>query len=249
MAALPLLLGIKRRIFRGKDAQKERERADIELAAKRRRILEKEGFVCAACGYESKVVDTGPMNQRKPSYLDIHHADDDHRNNKDENLRPACHTCHPYQHVGEVSARTDAKGSDGVNAESVGKTLIAAIPEISPSDLNLWQRAIGYALACGDEQEERIAKRMIEALAVRADRVRMEFGTHHARDFAAAMSVLNDSEYAAREDAISDLRLLFNVKTLKALGQEMKADYSSLGIKTWASVAQRVSQQSQSGSK
>ncbi len=232
---LPLLLGIKRKVFRDND--RERARADAELAAKRSGILMKHEYKCQACGYESRVETVGA--KKKMSFLDIHHRDDNHQNNVDDNLAPACHTCHPYQHIGELSYRTDARiSSEGLGA----RTLIACIPEVPASDLNLLQRALGVALK--DPQEARIAKRIIEALAQRGDRVREEFETLKPKDFAACMHNLSPAQYDAREDAIADLRLLFNVDTLEALGDEMMQDYPTLPIKTWPSVAQGVARKS-----
>lgn len=218
---LSLVLGIKRSLFREDDPR--RAKADAEFKAKRPLILAKHNYACQGCLYESK----------QGAHMDVHHRDDDHKNNDEANLAPACHTCHPYQHVGELVRRVDIGG------EGLGRsTLIAAIPEISALDLNLLQRAIGVALL--DEQEAPMARRMIEHLAERAIWVKAEFGTFKPADFAAAMAALKPDEYAGRGDAIKDLRLLFNEDTTKKLGREMAVDYPTMPLSSWTEVSNGV---------
>lgn len=217
---LSLLLGIKRSIFRVNDPR--RSKADAEFKAKRPNVLIKYNHTCQACLYESKV----------GSHMDVHHLNDDHHNNEDSNLVPACHTCHPYQHVGELARRADIPG------EAMGRTLIATIPEISARDLNLLQRAIGVALH--DAEQAPIALQMIEKLANRAIWVKAEFGTFESGDFAAALAQLTPEEYENRAESISDLRILFNEEASKRLGKEMMIDYPTMPIKSWAEVNKGV---------
>lgn len=219
---MELILGVKRSRFRGNDSRAAR--ADAEFAAKRKPALVRQGYKCVACGYKSSDAF---------AHLDIHHADDDHHNNDDENLLVGCHTCHPYQHVGELVRRTD------IPAEGLGKrTLIASIPEISASDLNLLQRAIGAALS--EPQEAEFAKQMMNAIADRHMYVKADFGSSAPADFAAGMAVLTNEEYAHRGEAIADLRLLFNVDVLKILGGEFIKDNPSMPVNRWDAVFKTV---------
>lgn len=219
MELLGLLVGIKRRVFRENDPRAMR--ADAEFAAKRPGVLSKHQYTCAACQYIS----------RGKRSLDVHHVDDDHSNNSDANLLPACHTCHPYQHVGEVARHVDVVG------EGLGRqTVLAAIPEISPRDMNLLQRAIGAALL--DEGAREDAEKIQAALARRASHLMGEFGTFKPEDFAAGMARLDDSAYAARGDVLSDLRLLFAKTHLERLGREWKEDYPSMPVSSFGKVAE-----------
>lgn len=221
---LSLILGIKRLRFR--DGDPRRTRADAEFSAKRNGVLTKHQYTCKACGYIS----------RESAHLDVHHLDDDHHNNDDTNLVPACHTCHPYQHVGELVRRTDIGG------EGLGKsTLIACIPEVDARNLNLLQRALGVALL--DEEEAPFARQIIEHLAERATWVKAEFGTFKPADFAGAFAALNGEQYAARVDVVQDLRLLFNEETLKKLGREMARDCPAMPLTAWPDVAAGLQQQ------
>lgn len=220
-APLRLLLGIKRRLARRDDSSSHR--ADAEFRAKRPGVLQRFVNTCQGCGYTSN------------SHLDVHHRDDDHHNNSDENLCPACHTCHPYQHIGEVVKRTDVPG------EGLGKqTRIAFIPELSPADLNLFQRAIGVAML--DEKEKPFAVEMVRRLAERATVTQQMFGTCMPGDFAAAFASMDDAQYAHREDAVKDLRLLFSARLLEQLGREFVGDFPTLSVASWQQAARSASQ-------
>lgn len=219
---LKLILGVKRLRFRANDARSGK--ADAEFKAKRKPALMRQGYRCAGCGYKSS---------EKFSHLDIHHADDDHHNNEDANLLVACHTCHPYQHVGELVRRTD------IPAEGLGgRTKIVSVPEVSAADLNLLQRAIGAALHNPDEAV--YAAKMLEVLESRQLDVKADFGTAAPADFAGAMFNLSQQEYEHRADAIEDLRIVFNKEVLKIIGTEFLLDNPSMPVDRWASVAKSV---------
>ena len=216
---LRLLPGIKRRLTRRNDASSDA--ADAGLRAKRPGVLAKHRYICQGCLYTARVA----------QHLDVHHFDDDHHNNDDANLAPACHTCHPYQHIGELSVRADEWG------EGLGKkSTLATIPEVDAVDMNLLQRALGAALL--DPAEAEIAEQIHVELLRRADFTReCAFGTSAPRDFAAAMAQLNPEQYEAREEVLGDQRLLFSKGVLERLGREFKADYPSLPVSTWDAIA------------
>jgi intracellular multiplication protein IcmJ len=226
MVKLHLVLGIKRKSFRADDAVRAAQ-SDRELAAKRPGVLGRLAYRCGACAYESK------MGPNKVPHLDIHHRNDDHNDNTDANFALACHTCHPWQHIGELAARTDgAYAAEGLGAN----TMIAQIPEISAADLNLLQRAVGAALL--DPAYKETAEQILEHLAGRSSEVSDEFGTCKPADFAAAMAELSQEEYEARDEALADLRLMFTVPTLEQLGREFRADNPGMPTSTWNLVSQ-----------
>ena len=223
--AIKLLLSIKRLSFRVNDANSAE--ADRALGAKRRNILRQQQHICQGCGYTSK-----PSDDKLRSHLDVHHLDDDHHNNEDANLCVICHMCHPYQHVGEISHRSDSM------AQTMGaKTAITAVPEIAPSDLNLLQRAIGVALL--DPAEAEIAKGIYDALTKRSKPVERDFGSFKAADFAAAFAELfkrTPQDYDHREAYISDLRLRFSHDLLRQFGAEFVIDNKSVPISCWGEI-------------
>lgn len=216
---LKLLPGIKRRLTRQQDARSEV--ADAGLRAKRPGVLARHRMTCAGCRYVTK----------NAQHLDVHHFDDDHQNNDDDNLVAACHACHPYQHIGEVSVRTDQW------AESIGRqTILAHIPELGAADVSLLQRAIGAAML--DDSTEDEATEILNVLLERSEATKEMFGTWFARDFAGAMSVLTTQQYADREEAIKAERLMFSEGLLRKLGKEFMTDYPSRPVSTWSQVTQ-----------
>ncbi len=229
---LSLIIGIKRSVFRANDPR--RLRSDAEFRARRPHALARNQHRCAGCGYESK----------QGGHLDVHHLDDNHDNNADENLVPACHACHPYQHVGELAKRNRSDPADvEMGGEGLGRqSLLALIPELDPADLNLLQRAIGVALL--DPQLAPIARKLHSRLEKRAGWVVAEFGTCKPADFAAAMSRLSDDEYAFREDSVADVRLLFSEMHLNKMGRQFLVDNPSMPIASWPMVADGVAQRS-----
>ena len=219
MVLLQLLLGIKRLRFRANDPK--RAAADNEYRAKRKAKLANDACKCVYCTYTSK------------KFNEVHHLDDDHHNNDDSNLVVACRACHPYQHVGEPSKAGDISG------EGLGKkTIVVAIPEITPQDLNHLQRAIGMALM--DEKEEPAARAILRHIEEMAGPVKAVWETCLPVNFAAAMAQLTPGEYKAREPAIGHLRLVFAETVLKEFGSQWAIDSPSLPVNSWKEVAANV---------
>lgn len=215
---LNLLPAIKRRRSRSMDASAEV--ADAALRARRPGVLARSRNTCAACGYQV----------RQEAHLDIHHLDDDHANNDESNLVAACHTCHPYQHIGEMAARAD-QWAQGLGA----KTGLAHIPEISAADLNLLLRAIGAAMLDPEAREQ--AQQIYEELMTRTELTEQRLGAWKAQDFAAAMAQLTPEQYEHRHRVLGEERLMFSPKILEFLGEEFRKDYASLPTAAWADVA------------
>lgn len=231
-ALLSLIIGIKRSVFRANDPR--RLRSDAEFRARRPHALAKHQHRCAGCGYESK----------QGGHLDVHHLDDNHDNNAEDNLVPACHACHPYQHVGELARRSRSDPADvEMGGEGLGKqSLLIVVPELDASDLNLLQRAIGVALL--DPELADVALRLHARLETRAGWAIAEFGTCKPADFAAAMARLSDDEYAFRDEAVADVRLLFSKEHLNKMGRQFLVDNPSMPIASWPMVAEGVAQRS-----
>lgn len=217
-AVLSLVLSIKRGVFRSKDSGSEM--ADQVLRSKRPGVLSRHRMTCRACGYKVRVA----------GHLDVHHLDDDHANNDDDNLAALCHTCHPVNHIGEISHRSEF--AEGLGA----KTLLAYVPEIEPSDMGLLQRAIGAALHDPALRDQ--ARAIQQELLARSDITREMFGTWHAKDFAGALAQLTPAQYALRAEVLQGQRLMFNEPVLRHLGKELYDDYPSLPPGSWPQATQ-----------
>jgi intracellular multiplication protein IcmJ len=215
---LKLLLGVIRdtKLFRSNSVV--RERADAEYKARRPGAMARGRYRCVFCGYTSQ------------KFNECHHIDGDHANNTNENFAVVDTLCHAYQHVGQRASQ-DRFASDNLR----DRTLIAAVPEISATDLNLLQRALGVALS--DEKEAPTAQLLLKRLANRAKPVKEAFGTFETGDFSAGMATLDDESYKHRGSVMGDLRLLFHAEVLKHEGDRFMKEFPALPVDTWGGVA------------
>lgn len=214
---MKLLLGIKRGTHRRDDAKASD--ADREFAASREAVLKRAGWKCVCCGWKSEPAQANGMR----TSLQVHHANDDHADNAEENLKPLCQLDHAYHHVG-----CDAP-SPGGHQGLASQMRIAAVPWLEPQDLNLLQMAIGAAWA--DPATREVAKAVYAALMPLSRPVQDGWGTHHAKDFAAAMARLTPAQYQARK--VDGLRVLFHPDLLQQLGKRWVQDYPLMSPQAW----------------
>lgn len=219
-AAFRLAIGIKRNAFRANDATSGN--ADAAFEAVRVRALEAGRYRCRFCGYESTPV---PSKKRNTT-LQVHHLDDDHHNNGLDNLAAVDSLCHAYNHIGCNAPSPGAQNGWANNLR------LAYLPEISAQDCNALQRAVGAALL--DEQEEAIAKDIVNLLGTLALPVRDAWGSNKATDFAACLDSMTAGEYAHAQDQLSDLRVIFHPEILKTVGQQLLDDAPLLPVRSWA---------------
>jgi intracellular multiplication protein IcmJ len=210
---MSLLVGIIQDPALFRNNSNARLRADAEYKAVRPRVMAQQENRCRFCGYTSK-------------HNHCHHLDGNHANNEPENFAVADSLCHAYHHLGQTGSQ-DQFSHDNLRT----KTVLAAVPELSPSDLNLLQRAIGVALL--DQAEEATAKQIYKLIEERAEPVREAFGTFRPADFAGAMEKLNPEEYANRGSTLADLRLVFREDMLKNEGRRFLEDFTSLPFSLW----------------
>jgi hypothetical protein len=214
-----LVIGVIRneKNFRANNAK--RARADAEFAAVKPKVMERLKYQCAFCALASA------------KYSECHHLDGNHSNNREDNFVAVDTLCHAYHHIGHLGSQ-DRFASD--NMGEAGKTVLAAVPEISASDLNLLQRAIGVAML--EDKESSVAKDLHARLIKRHEPVTEVFGTSSVRDFGAAMATMDDESYLNRDSVVSDLRVVFHADILKNEGRKFLEDFSGLPYKSWENV-------------
>lgn len=213
-----LELGVIRdpRYYRANNAQKDK--FDAEFRARRPAALAAGRYRCVYCGWQSQ------------KHSEVHHKDGNHANNDPSNYAVVDDLCHGYHHLGQRAA------SERFSADNLAeKTRVAAVPELSATDLNLLQKAIGRALL--DEREAPVAKKMLAHLAKRCAPVRDAFGTYMPGDFAAAMVKMPDDAYQHRASVMGALRLLFSADLLQHSGKKFQEDFSALPVSAWKDVA------------
>lgn len=208
-----LLISVIRdmRLFRANNPA--RDRANAEYEARRPLAMDRGRNTCVWCGHKS-------------TSNECHHIDGNHANNADENLAVVDALCHAYQHVGQAATQNIGR------ADSLrDRTILAAIPELTPQSLNLLQRAIGAALL--DEAEAPYAKAILSALTDRRKPTAQAYGSWETGDFAAVMALMEQDSYDARAPAVRSLRLLFHTDVLRAEGAKFLRDIPSLPVREW----------------
>ena len=221
-----LRLAIKRKTHRRDDASAAQ--ADAEFAAARQSVLKRHGWRCVDCGWKSE----RRPDAKQPSSLQVHHLNDDHADNSEDNLAPKCALDHAYHHIGCEAA------SVGGHPGMASQMRVAHAPGIEPSDLNLLQMAIGAAWK--DAALGPAARAIYERLMRLTRPVLQAWGTHHAKDFAAAFAAMTPTQYEARR--VDDLRIVFHPNLLQQVAQAWKQDYPLLPPPAWAELARKDSE-------
>lgn len=102
-----LVLSAKRSVWRMHDHADEFDKVFQQL---RKAVLEKSGSACRFCGFSSS------------KFIEVHHGDDDHKNNAPSNLYSACPLCHQVFHIGLAGMKEGGE--------------IIYLPEMSQAELN-----------------------------------------------------------------------------------------------------------------
>lgn len=195
---IPLLVAINRSLRRKRD--KVVLEAEAATSAAELSLRAKGSLACKGCGIRGRT--------HEPA-----HVDNNHLNCAPNNFREECSLCHGYGHVGESSLDSPYRG------ERLGtETLVARIPEVDATDLNLLQRVIGMALAGDVPAEQANAMKLIRHLEGRARDTIEGYGSMAPTEFAQALAMLNDGEYGMR--FVPEFRLLFSPKALTDVGGE-----------------------------
>lgn len=219
-----LVLGFKQSLARMNDP--EGDQKDAEFHSIKNSILNQHRYVCAGCGFRSSGAITAGQSgvpETKSGFLEVHHLDNDHGNNRPENLVPLCPFCHQVFHCGF--------------AGHSGRAKIGFLPEISQAHLNLMTNA---CMAMAETQGSRVdagrgaagpnvarreaalesakefadlASRIIQLFHVGIDRMTDRYG-EQARDakvFANILSGMAQSDpdgYARRKGFLAPFRLI-----------------------------------------
>lgn len=208
MSYLPLILSAKREDWRMNDANSED--ADAEFKTVKRKVRERDQHRCRFCGFKQVKADY---------YMQVHHRNDDHHDNRPENLVTACMHCHAVQHIGLWGLQ--------------GEAVLVYLPEVDQFALNHFLRTIMVAQRFADKlaadakvpakgsspkqigERLRGARKMAEQAQSLFDRIRAceadaqkRLGTSNPADVATAMLQMPDEAYAERHRFLAPYRLL-----------------------------------------
>lgn len=193
---MKLILSVKSKNWRMLDD--ESDEADSEFKHTRRKALERDKRTCVFCGF------------RAMSWQEVHHKNDDHADNRLENLLTTCIYCHMCQHIGRAGRFKEA--------------ILAWIPELSQAQIHHIVRAIQVTQhevqrsksmrALNAEAQKTIrqlddsANSLFARLKGREAQAVEIFGTGDPLDLANVMLEMPDELYETREDFLTGLRLL-----------------------------------------
>lgn len=195
---LPLFLSVKTENWRMND--KHSGEADQEFQRVRKKALDRDNYSCRFCGF------------RSVKWQEVHHFNDDHADNRLDNLITTCPYCHMCQHIGLAGSSREA--------------ILIYRPEITQAQLHNLVRTAqvaerAYEMMNADSQARRnstnfklvkeasdAAKSFMATMKASADGARSLILTNDPLDLANVMMLLPDETYDKRKDILAGIRLL-----------------------------------------
>jgi intracellular multiplication protein IcmJ len=172
--------------------------ADAEFSLVRQKALSRDDYTCVCCGFK-----TG-------KWQEVHHVNDDHSDNRLENLVTVCSYCHMCQHIGLA----------GRNNEAV----LVWLPEIPQDQIHHLVRTIQVAHSWAESTTQgrnvkmdtiRAAQKIAEgadklmaALRAREDQAEARLQTSDLLELANIMAAMPDDMYARRGEFLHGMRML-----------------------------------------
>ncbi|MGU3404469.1 HNH endonuclease [Methylobacterium fujisawaense] len=194
---LPIVLSCKTQGWRMHDP--DSHEADHVFQTGRQRVLDVQKYTCQYCGFQSQ------------KWQEIHHRNDDHHDNRPENLAVACMYCHMCFHIGLAGHKNEG--------------VLIFLPEMEQADLNCLVRACQVARRAADlgasdaarprPDQDAVREYRDAATAIlkrlddrRAKAEELLGGVRNPSDLANIMMLMPDDLYAQRHERLHGIRLL-----------------------------------------
>lgn len=180
-----LVLSAKRETWRMHD--QGHEEADAEFRIRRDSILARDRHMCkgVGCGFISM------------KWQEVHHRDDNHRDNDDANLATLCGFCHSVFHVGLASEN----GSLLIWLPDIGD-------HVSQGELNRIVRTLYVGMAQSSGGVGEACRTIIGALQKRANLLAERIGFCDPRILGEVFLKMSSSAYRDRDEKLFGVRLL-----------------------------------------
>lgn len=197
-AYIPLVPGVKTGLPREFDP--ESVSADHAYQNLRMRALVRDRFTCRGCGFQTKPDKSAASTTLAASgYLEVHHADNNHRHNDLENLISLCPFCHSIQHLG-ISA-------------SQGRIALIIMPWLTQPQINLLSNLVSVAMAREGDTLPAAARELYQRLSELHHLVPEVYGEDaaDASVMAGALAYLQKNYpdlYGKRQNGLRHLRIL-----------------------------------------
>lgn len=177
----PLVVGVKREEFRQDDPHAQG--ADDGFKNIRQKILDRDKYACVYCKFRSS------------KYQEVHHLDDNHHNNKPQNLATVCPLCHQVHHAWFAGHR--------------GSGSIVMLEGFTQGMLNQLVRMLWIAELSADEILSRSAQLILSNLAQTGQRCAKNFmGTYQAKELGEYLYYLPETEYRQRQKVLKNIFLM-----------------------------------------
>jgi len=207
-----IVFSVKRRVRRQDDDRMEP--SDAAYKQKRPAILARGEGRCVFCGFRS-------------NYTEVHHRNDNHTDNREENLEVADPLCHGTQHVGQIGNQRHG--------------VFIHLDGVPQAEVNHLQRTIAVVLEMGSDAEKAEARALLQHLASRAELVSSEWGSANPSDFSNAMLTLHEDDLDKRVSAFTGMALIYRpVRFAQYVARWIEESYKSLPIKTWGQIYERA---------
>lgn len=189
-----ILLSVKANKWRMDDL--DVKEADEEFKEARLAALKRDEYTCRFCGF------------RAMKYQEVHHLNDDHSDNRVENLITACSFCHMCAHIGLAGKNQEAK--------------LIWLPEIEQAELNNLMRVLYYSLHWVKKTTAITTRQhttLISSIRDTTNSLQASFsnreeacirilGTSDPLELGNAMQYMPDEIYAQRGETLKGIRLL-----------------------------------------
>ncbi len=194
------VLSVKRKLWRMEESEHARNDADAVFREVRQKALQRDGYRCWFCGFASS------------SHQEVHHRDDDHTNNRLDNLVTVCNIDHLCFHLGLAAMR--------------GAIFLAVVPELTQPEITNLMRVYHGMMNIGNEETRarlRGLYAIFESRSVDVFKRVFEADFSNGHEIAVALSKLDDAAFAMRHKTLDGLRV---IPTEAAFRPEQLAGYT-----------------------
>jgi uncharacterized protein YbdZ (MbtH family) len=184
-----------------------------DLSEAQHAVLRRDNYACRYCGFSSlsNCVD---------------HINDNHRDDRPENMQTVDPLCHGWHHLAELSA-DDAS--------------LAYLPGLSGEDANHLQRTIAMALQSDDDALRSDALDILNWLGSHRDYVKQAWGTWRPATFAAAITRLSAEQQPSRAIVFEHMALVYHPACFMELTRAWSAEaYAQYPTQAWDQVLHDV---------